>query len=263
LRPFGYRSCRGVSIVATSTGYIDLEFGQIYGSYRRDFVPTEVGLLINRSDDDNVIVRGKKFEFDQTVVMRKNSIDSLGNPIGLEEYLYNPSNSRTGEYDPRFRIERESRAKIEKDVRVVFGQLRDFVSDMIGSHDIDHLVFYGSQEDMNLLKRAGSSVSSWKVSDLQKIIGTEVGLDLSLDKISMIIDYRNDGRKISSRHHDYFIPERFQHLLKPHKAVGDVARIFLASKEFTNHRMDMVRSIKDHIKKIQRYRNLEEEVPIF
>ena len=79
---------------------MDLEFGQVYGSYRRDFVPTEIGLLIHRSIDDNIAIRGKRFDFEGYLVMRSNSLDSLGNSIGLEEKIINPPGARKIEYDP-------------------------------------------------------------------------------------------------------------------------------------------------------------------
>ena len=245
------------------TGFMDLEFGQVYGSYRRDFVPTEAGLLVHRSDDDNIAVRGRKFEFDGYLVMRQNSLDSLGNPIALEETVINPNNMERIPYDPKFRIDRKTRGEMEGKVHSIFRDFGKFIGQMMKEHELDRIIFFGGQEDLNLLRKGKASMNRILTQDLQKEIRTELGHDLSLDKASMMIDYGSNGREIFSKHYRYHVPEKFTHLLDPHKAVGDSARIFLLNKEYNNHRKEFIKTARRHLKKIQRYRELDEEVPIF
>jgi len=254
---------RGAIIPAVNTGYIDLEFGQIYGSYRRDFVPVEVGMLIHRSDDDNIIMRGSRFEFNGEVVLRKNSLDSLGNSIGLEERVYNPKLSRLTEYDPHYRESRRKRLRKEPQVMNIFASLGDFCRKVIDEHEVKRLVFFGGQEDRHLLARADFSLRGIATSDLQKELHREVGDILSLDKTSIVIRYHTEGRRIRSRHFEYVVPEVFRPLLRPHKAVGDAARTFLLDREFGSYRKEVVSAMRRHMKRIKRYREQGDEIPIF
>ncbi len=256
-------SNRGVIIAVGRRCYIDLEFGQIYGSYRRDFVPVEVGVLLHDRSNDNIIVRGEKFDFDGDLVMRKNSIDSLGNPVGLEERVYHPLKNLIKPFDPKFRIGRAVRGNIEKRAYDIFDSLRSFINRIRKDHDMEELVFFGGQEDLNLLSRAGVDLTDVSKMDLQKEIRPYLGVDLSLDKASLIIRYGTEGRVIMSKHFKYHIPGKFQPLLKPHKAIGDAARTFLLDRELQLHRKYLINTAKDHLRKIERYRSREEEIPIF
>jgi hypothetical protein len=72
--------------------FLDMEFGAIYGSYRRDFIPLEIGGIISNFKTDSLsIVRfvHHEFPFDGDVVLRKNLIDDLGHTIGLSETVAN------------------------------------------------------------------------------------------------------------------------------------------------------------------------------
>ncbi len=242
---------------------MDLEFGQVYGSYRRDFVPTEIGFLIHRSSDDNIAIRGKRFDLDGFLVMRSNSLDSLGNSIGLEEKVINPSQASKIEYDPRYRIGRIARGEMELKIAAIFHNLGKFMDGVVEEHSLDRIVFFGGQEDLNLLKRGKASITNTNVLDLQKDIRVDLGQDLSLDKASMIIGYGFDDRQIFSEHYKYHVPERFKHLLDPHKAVGDVARMFLLSKELIGYKKTFLKNARRHIRKIQKYKDDGEEIPIF
>lgn len=195
--------------------------------------------------------------------MRKNSLDSLGNPVGLEETVINPMRMKRSAYDPRYRMPRPTRGRMERDIALVFKKLAMFMEQVIEDHSIDRIVFYGGQEDKNLLKRSRIDTDLLDTHDLQTEIRNEIGHDLSLDKASMMIDFSNNGREILSRHFRYHIPEKFEHLIIPHKAVGDVARIFMLDKEVNNYRKEFIRSARKHMERIESYREREEEIPLF
>ncbi len=242
---------------------MDLEFGQIFGSYRRDFVPLEAGILISDGNGKVIDIRETEFDFDGELVVRKNSCDSLGNPIGLEEKVYNPSQKCSKSYDPRFRISHKERHEIRSIAKKAFKALGGFCEDVLAEHDPEEMVFFGAQEDLNLLTKAGMDVSSIKVKDLQRELRREVGQDLSLDKISLAMGFKTDQTKIRSHHFQYELPSEYSQHLEPHMALGDVVRIFLLHREMEYHRDHLISSAKDLLDQIESYRNSDEEVPIF
>ena len=76
--------------------FIDLEYGQIYGSYRRDLIPVEIGMVLCE-DLERRQVESKKFYFDCDLVMRKNIVDWTGNTVGLSERVANSAEERAPE----------------------------------------------------------------------------------------------------------------------------------------------------------------------
>jgi hypothetical protein len=242
---------------------MDLEFGQIFGSFRRDFVPIEAGMLISNYDGDVLDIRDSEFDFDGDLVLRKNSIDSLGNPIGIEEMVMNPSRNISTEFDPRYRVSREIRHIISKKAETVFMELRQFCQEILSEYELDSLVFFGAQEDLNLLNRAGFDTSALRIRDIQRELRKEIGQDFSLDKASLVIGYGSDEGHIYSNHFRYTIPDEYIDRLDPHMAVGDVARIFLLHREFLVHRDDLLDSARELLGRIEDYRNSDEEIPIF
>lgn len=263
MNPIGLGSYRGVSIAKERIGYMDLEFGQIFGSYRRDFVPIEAGILVGDADGSILDIECSQFDFDGNLVMRKNSVDSLGNPIGIEEKVINPSRNSTSAFDPWYRISRSERKEISKLAGTTFQSLREFSENVLKDHDIKKLVFFGAQEDLNLLKRSGLSISSIGIRDLQRELRNEIGHDLSLDKASLIIGYGCEETLVYSNHFSYDLPDEFGSQLIPHKAVGDIARIFLLHREMEDHKESLISSAISLLQRIESYRESDEEVPIF
>jgi len=45
----------------------------------------------------------------------------------------------------------------------------------------------------------------------------------------------------------YNVPNKYKHLIKPHKALGDSARIFLAYKEFNHDKNKFKKRMNKHL----------------
>lgn len=61
-----------------NTLFLDIEFGQIYGSHRRDYFPTEIGAVIYDVKNHKFLFERKKFSYDIDLVIRKNRINEIG-----------------------------------------------------------------------------------------------------------------------------------------------------------------------------------------
>jgi len=65
--------------------------------------------------------------------------------------------------------------------------------------------------------------------DIQRLLGMKD--HLSLDRVSTIIGFSFSKARIRSMHFSYRVPPPLRHFIKPHRALGDAARIFLLSRE--------------------------------
>jgi hypothetical protein len=87
------------------------------------------------------------------------------------------------------------------------------------------------------------------IRDLQAEIRTHYHLKehVSLDRASLVTGFGITKSTVNSLHFTYTIPERFRYLIKPHKAVGDAARIFLADREFHQFPEEFGGRLREHL----------------
>lgn len=79
--------------------FLDMEFGPIYGSYRTDYFPTEIGAVVYDLESQKILFESKKFYYDVDLVIRKNIVDDIGKTVGFSEKV---ANSQRGEYQKKF-----------------------------------------------------------------------------------------------------------------------------------------------------------------
>ena len=53
---------------------------------------------------------------------------------------------------------------------------------------------------------------------------------------------------ITSTHFRYTVPEKFRYIIKPHKAIGDAARMLLVSQEFRHHPREFEDGVREHVR---------------
>lgn len=236
-----------------------MEFGQIYGSYRRDFVPTEIGMVIYDVRTDVVTFRGKRFEYPGALVMRKNTVDELGTRMETVKRLIVPSTGEIKEFDPDYFVRGRARREKQAMAAPVYHSLADFFRSLRFIRGNVPLVFFGCAEDVNLLKRAGLRIERNLVIDLQKKLRDELKFVFSLDRAAVMMEFGSDLQFIASRRFRYRIPNNFRYLVKPHKAVGDAARIFLLYKEFTEYKEKLLEEARELLEKLNEEREEKEE----
>lgn len=109
------------------TLFLDMEWGQVYGSYRRDFIPIEVGAVISTSEDDVPVLESKKFRHDIDLVIRRNIINQVGKTIGFSEWV---SNIGRGEhqkpFDPSYRLKKTGKIAARNLSLKVLSELRQY-----------------------------------------------------------------------------------------------------------------------------------------
>jgi len=132
--------------------FLDLEFGQVYGSYRRDFIPIEIGAVISGSEDDAPVLLSKEFHCDIDLVLRKNITDPVGKTVGLEERVVNTGRKEhQKQFDPSYRLPKNGKKALRELSNQTFIELREYTQALFNQYDIAQIVLFGGREDRNLL----------------------------------------------------------------------------------------------------------------
>lgn len=228
------------------TAYIDMEFGAVHGTHQRINIPIEIGTLIYNPKSDEIDLSGKKFSYDLDVEQWGNVTDAKGRTKGVKTRVINlekPDSPKT--YDKKFHLDNAGWKNAYEISRHIHYTLNGYMQHML-KRNIKIIVFYAKQRELQVFERSKVDISNIVVHDLQEEIKNCYDLQhlMSLDRLSHIIEFRLSNQKICSENYSYTIPEKFHYLVKPHKAIGDTARMFMISKEFYHHTDELRKKIK-------------------
>jgi hypothetical protein len=239
----------GLILMNNNVLFLDMEFGAIYGSYYRDFIPIEIGGIIYNLKTDSLSFVNHKFLYDGDVVLRKNLTDDLGHTIGSSETVANiKRNEFQKKFDPSYSL--SDKRNIRKKAYPVLGKLRYYFSDLVKRYHVKQLVLFGGNEDLKLFNKAHINISNLNILDIQYTIVQVLEYQFSLDKISRVIKFYSNKNFIGSTHFRYTFPHRYRHVIKPHRAIGDACRTFLVYKEFFRDSQAFIEKSIDHLYRI-------------
>jgi hypothetical protein len=243
--------------------FLDMEFGEIYGSCYRDHIPIEIGGIIYHLKTDSLSFVNHEFLYDGNVVLRQNLTDDLGHTIGLSETVANTKrNEYQKKFDPSYSLNSSDKINIRKKAYRVLKKLRYYFDDLVKRYHVKQLVLFGGNEDLNLLKKAHINISNLNMLDIQHTIEQELQYKLSLDKVSKVIKFYSNKNSIGSTHFRYTPPLQYRHVIKPHRAIGDAVRIFLVYKEFFRDSQAFIEKSTHHLQKIAK-REAKKVEPVY
>jgi len=224
--------------VAPGIAYIDIEFAGIYGTNQGMQIPIEIGAVIHEPEADTLSFAGQPFSGDISVELWKNITDDLGKRIVGERRVFNlASRANTTPFEKTLLLGAEGRRKARIAIAGVHRDLKGFMQTM-NRDEIGILVFFACRREMETFRHAGVNTGGFLIRDLQDEIRSEFRLKehVSLDRMSLVTRFALTESKISSAHFSYTLPGKFRYLIKPHKGIGDAARMFLADREMSSTR---------------------------
>jgi hypothetical protein len=210
-----------------------MEFAGIYGTRQGMQIPIEIGVVIHNPDTDTLSFTGKAFSFDIDVELWKNVMNEVGKRIDGQRRVFNllnPGHSKN--FDKKFHLDSEGRRRANRAIATVHRDLREFMQ-ALNHKEIGTLVFFARQREMETFAKSRVKTEGFLIRDLQAEIKTRFCLKehVSLDRMSLVTGFAITRSSAKSTHFTYTIPERFRYLIKPHKAIGDAARMFLVDLE--------------------------------
>lgn len=146
--------------------FLDFEFGQIYGSHRRDFLITEAAILIYNHQANTLELGEVILKPDVNVVLRKKYKTEKGKVRKLEK-VFNLHTGQIFNYDKNFKLPHEERVLSRKLWNKKFyKKLILFLNSSL--NNIDEIYVYGGNEDVNLLNKY--NIKYQNIVDLQSVL---------------------------------------------------------------------------------------------
>jgi hypothetical protein len=246
-----------------STAYIDMEFAGIYGTHQGMQIPIEIGVVIYQPDTDALSFAGKAFNRTIDVELWKNITDDVGKRIEGQRRVFNlASRGHTKIFDKKFHLDAEGRKEARRAIIGVHQDLRELMQ-ALNQKDIGTLVFFACRREMETFRNSRVKTDGFLIRDLQEEIRSYFHLTehVSLDRLSLVTNFGITKSAISSAHFSYTLPEKYRYLIKPHKAIGDAARMFLIDLEFHQYPEKFGEHLTGHIEEYERRKVTEKPVP--
>ncbi len=232
------------------TAFIDMEFAGIRGTRQGMQIPIEIGVVLHDPDQDTIAFAGKAFSHDVEVELWRNVTDDLGKRVDGHRRIFNLATpGETIPEDKKFRLDADGTRHARAAIAAVHRDIRTFMQ-ALNHRNIDTLAFFAKRREIDTFARAHVNLDGFTIRDIQAEIRHEYSLkeDVSLDRMSLVINFSLNGGSISSAHFRYQIPPRFRFIIKPHKAIGDAARMLLLSQEFRHHPASFEAEVREHIR---------------
>jgi hypothetical protein len=244
-----------------NTAYIDMEFAGIYGTHQSLQIPIEVGVVIHQPETDALLFAGKAFYRNIDVELWKNITDDVGKRIEGTRRVFNlASRGCTKDFDKKIHLDTLGRKEAYQAIAGVHRDLRGFMQSL-NQMEIDTLVFFARRREMETFQDSRVKTDGFIIRDLQEEIRSFFHLKehVSLDRMSLVTNFRITKSEVSSDHYSYTLPEKFRYLIKPHKAIGDAARMFLVDLEFHRYPEKFKDQLTGHIEEYERRKGAEKQ----
>jgi len=226
-------------------------------------IPIEIGVVLHDPATDTLSFAGKPFSYDIEVELWKNVTDEVGKRVDGKRRVFNLAKpGLTRDFDRRFSLDATQKRAARAAISAVHRDLRGFMQ-ALNRRGIGTLVFFARQREMDTFHHARVNTDGFLIRDLQTEIKSRFSLKehVSLDRMSLVIGFAINKTSISSRNHVYLIPEKFRYVIKPHKAIGDAARMFLLDREFSRPGDEFRNGVEGHMAEYERRKLAAQEEP--
>jgi hypothetical protein len=133
----------------------------------------------------------------------------------------------------------------------------------LNQKDIGTLIFFASRQEMETFRHSQVKTDGFLIRDLQGEIRScfRPKEHVSLDRESLVTHFGITKSTVSSDHFSYILPEKFRYLIKPHKAIGDAARMFLVDLEFHQYPEEFGVQLAGHLEEYELRKMAEKPAP--
>ncbi|GEM_PF-2696722 len=233
--------------------FLDFEFGQIYGSYFRDFLVTEVAILIYNTKTNKISLSEMLF-FPDTDLVSIERVKTKSGRYRIQKSILNLYTNKSYSYNKNFKISKNDYKQIRKEWnKKYFNKLNSYLNKIIGH--IPTIYLFGGNEDIKILNRYKIKIEDKNIIDIQTILknndksqysleiqdklklnpNKRYSLDLLINRFNfnnIVINNRIEFSKFS-----YDLPIRKENFtykkenLIAHHSSGDCLRLFCIYKE--------------------------------
>jgi hypothetical protein len=230
---------------------LEVKYGNIYGGFPNFFAVSEIALLVFEPDTKRIFIESWSNMADIDYVSVVAKTDELGHTIERSKEVINMRTNRRKPFDENFRIDEDLVKRMFFLVRPAQKAIKGFMLKNFKKYGITSLITFDGRRDLFLCEKAGVNFQRMRIIDLQRELNTETNYLFSLNKLSVVINFKMEGSYLRSNNLEYWLHPIAAKQMVPGSAVWDAARLFMVNQEYRLHHDDFLLKAQLILNKIQ------------
>ena len=231
--------------------FLELKYGNIYGGYPNYFVISDISLLVYEPDTNKIFLESMPVNIDVDIVFVNTKVNDLGHTMGRLKYVTNLRSRRKSRFDEEFKLDERDLDFAFRKSRNVKMYVKNFLMKAFRKYRVQQIVTFDGRRDIFLCEKAGIRFDRIDIFDIQRALNKECNYLFSLNKLAVVINYKNTPNSLSSNNINYFLHPIAAKQVRPKSAAYDAARLLMVHQEFFEHRDDFLMKAALLLNKIQ------------
>jgi len=237
---------------------LELKYGNIYGGYPNFFAIAEIALLVFEPRSKKIFVETWQNRVDVDYVSVYSKVNELGHTIGRVKEVVNMKTGRRRPFLEEFKLDKKALQYSFKQLRPVHNWVKKFLLNCFRKYRLRYIITFDGRRDIFLCERTGVKFNRFEIIDLQKDLNKETDYLFSLNKLSVVINFRLEGSYLRSNNLEYWLHPIAAKQIRPGTAAYDAARLLMVYNEYTEHHADFLLKAQLLLNKIQGIKKEEE-----
>ena len=230
---------------------LEVKYGNIYGGFPNFFAIAEISLLVFEPDTKRIFIETWLNQANVEYVSVVAKTDDLGHTIERVKEVVNMETGRKSRYDENFKLDERDLKRAFFQVRPAQRAIKGFLLKNFKKYNVSNLITFDGRRDLFLCEKAGINFGRVRIIDLQRELNSETNYLFSLNKLSVVINFRIEGSYIRSNNLEYWLHPIAAKQLRPGSAVWDAVRLFMVNQEYRVHHDDFLVKAQLLLNKIQ------------
>jgi hypothetical protein len=226
--------------VKKNIAFLELKYGNIYGGYPNFYAISEIALLVFEQDTNRIFLESWTNNANIDVVNVFAIVDELGHTTGRDKEVVNLRTKNIKPFDEEYRLEEEDLSESFKTLRPSKNHIKNFLLKNLKKYNFEDLIIFDGRRDVFLCERAGVNFDKYNIIDIQKILNKETEYLFSLNKLSVVINFRHEQSYLKSNNLQYWLHPIADKQIVPKSAAYDAARLMMIHNEYTQFNDDFM-----------------------
>ncbi len=231
--------------------FLELKYGNIYGGYPNFYAVSEIALLVFEKSSRKIFLESWVNNADINIVNVYSKVNELGHTVGKAKEVVNLKTRRRQMYDEEFRLDERGLDFAFRKLLPARRMIKMFFMKNFQKYNFRDIVVFDGRRDIFLCEKAQVRFDRMNIIDLQKELNQETNYLFSLNKLSVIVNFRLDNSYLRSNNLEYWLHPIAARQITPKTAAFDAARLMMVHNEYMQHHDDFLLKAALVLNKIQ------------
>ncbi|MCB0563166.1 MAG: hypothetical protein KDD01_02190 [Phaeodactylibacter sp.] len=241
----------------TSTAFLELKYGNIYGGYPNFYAISEICLLVFEHGSNKIFIETWINNANVDIVSVYSKVNELGHTIGRMKEVINMRTHRRKPYREDFRLDDRQLQYSFQQLRPSKMPIKNFLLKNLRKYRFRDVVTFDGRRDVFLCERSGAKFDRYNIVDLQKDLNKETDYLFSLNKLAVVTGFEHDRSYLRSNNLEYWLHPIADRQIVPRSAAYDAARLMMVHNEYMEYHDDFLMKAALVLNKIQNTKTQE------